>query len=93
VTDPHTPTTETPATEAELAEIEAQVAETIDLIRPALQMDGGDISLIGVDEDYTVTVELAGSCVGCPASVMTLKAGVERILKDRIPAVREVVAL
>lgn len=67
-----------------------QVEEVIELIRPALQMDGGDIALVGIDGDANVHVELHGACVGCPASLMTLKAGVERILKDRIPEVNEV---
>lgn len=70
-----------------------RVSETLELIRPALQMDGGDISLIEVDGDNVVSVSLHGSCVGCPASVATLKAGVERILMDRVPEVTEVVAV
>jgi len=73
--------------------VEVRVGETLDLIRPALQMDGGDIALVGVDEDNVVTVQLHGACVGCPASMATLKAGVERILMDRVPEVREVIAV
>lgn len=75
------------------ATVSDRVSETLELIRPALQMDGGDISLIEVDDDNVVSVSLHGSCVGCPASVATLKAGVERILMDRVPEVREVVAI
>ena len=57
-------------------------SKTIDAIRPAIQADGGDIFLRGVDEDTgVVTVELVGACVSCPASTVTLKAGIERILK------------
>lgn len=68
--------------------------ETIDAIRPALQADGGDMSLVGVDPATgVVDIELIGACVGCPASTMTLKAGIERILKDRIPAVTAVNAV
>ncbi len=63
----------------------------VDRIRPLIQMDGGDIHFVSVDEETgVVQVELSGACVGCPASSMTLKAGVERILKDRVPGVTEV---
>jgi len=71
--------------------MEAAVLEAIDAIRPALQADGGDIRLIDVDESAgIVNVELIGACGSCPASTMTLKAGVERILRDRVPGVTEV---
>ena len=67
------------------------VEEAIDAIRPALQMDGGDVTLLGVDESTgVVDIELIGACVGCPASTMTLKAGIERILKDRVEGITEV---
>jgi len=70
----------------------AQVEKTIDIIRPALQADGGDIVLQDVDEvTGIVTVELVGACVGCPASTQTLKAGIERIMRDRVDGVTEVV--
>lgn len=69
----------------------AQVEATIEAIRPAIQADNGDIVLIDVAEDTgVVTVELIGACVSCPASTVTLKAGIERILKDRVPGVTEV---
>lgn len=68
-----------------------QVAQVIEVVRPAIQADGGDINLIDVDEaDGVVTVELTGACVSCPASTVTLKAGIERIMKDRVPGVTEV---
>ena len=71
-----------------------QVLKTIDVIRPALQADGGDIVLRGVDEENgIVTITLTGACVGCPASTQTLKAGIERIMRDRIDGVTEVVNL
>lgn len=67
---------------------------TIDAIRPAIQADGGDIFLRGFDADSgVVSVELTGACVSCPASTVTLKAGVERILKDRVPGVTSVEAV
>jgi Fe-S cluster biogenesis protein NfuA len=69
-----------------------KVEETIQAIRPAIQADGGDIYLREVDEETgLVTVELVGACVSCPASTLTLKAGIERILKDRVEGVTEVV--
>ncbi len=71
--------------------MEAQVRKTIEVIRPAIQADGGDIFLKEIDEATgVVTVELTGACVSCPASTVTLKAGVERILKDRVPGVTSV---
>lgn len=75
----------------EAGEMRAGVEAAIDAIRPALQMDGGDVTLVGVDEiTGVVEIELIGACVGCPASTMTLKAGIERILKDRVPGITEV---
>jgi Fe-S cluster biogenesis protein NfuA len=69
-----------------------QVEEVIQKIRPAIQADNGDIYLRDVDEDTgLVTVELVGACVSCPASTVTLKAGIERILKDRVEGVTEVI--
>ena len=69
-----------------------QVEATIEVIRPALQADGGDIVLRDVHEDTgVVEVELVGACVGCPASTQTLKAGIERIMRDRVDGVTEVV--
>lgn len=62
---------------------------TLDYIRPAIQMDGGDIVLLGV-EDGTVNLQMVGACGGCPMSMMTLKAGIERILTDRVPGVEAV---
>ena len=72
--------------------MQVQVEEVIEIIRPAIQADGGDISLLDVDQDSgIVTVELHGACVSCPASTVTMKAGIERIMKDRVPGVTAVV--
>jgi len=69
-----------------------QVEETIEVIRPALQADGGDIILRDVDEGTgIITVTLIGACGTCPASSQTLKAGIERIMRDRIDGVTEVI--
>ena len=70
----------------------AQVEKTIEVIRPALKADGGDIILHEVDDATgVIKVELIGACVGCPASTQTLKAGIERIMRDRIDGVTEVI--
>ena len=74
--------------------MEASVKEIIDQIRPMLQADGGDIELVGVDETTgVVSVRLQGACKGCPGAQMTLKMGVERHLKEKVPEVTEVVAV
>lgn len=71
-----------------------QVEKVVEAMRPAVQADQGDLILVDVDEDTgVVTVELQGACVTCPASSQTLKAGIERILRDRVPGVTEVVEI
>jgi Fe-S cluster biogenesis protein NfuA len=71
-----------------------QVEETIEVIRPALQADGGDMVLREVNEETgIVTVTLVGACGTCPASTQTLKAGIERIMRDRVDGVTEVIAV
>ena len=69
-----------------------KVEEVLDKIRPNLMLDGGNVELIDVN-DGTVEVKLTGSCAGCPFSTMTLKMGIEKILKEEIPEVKEVVAV
>lgn len=68
-----------------------QVKEVLDLVRPALQADGGDVELVDVTEDGVVSVKLTGACGACPMSTMTLKMGIERTLKEKVPGVKEVV--
>ena len=65
---------------------------TLEYIRPALQADGGDLILLGV-EDGVVNLQMVGACGGCPMSMMTLKAGIERIMYDRVAGVTEVNAI
>jgi Fe-S cluster biogenesis protein NfuA len=73
-------------------QVRDEVAAVVEKLRPMVQADNGDLALIDVDEDTgLVTVELSGACVSCPASTVTLKAGIERILKDRVPGVTEVI--
>ena len=74
--------------------MEDKIRQTLEAIRPALQADGGDIFLKTVDEETgVVTVELVGACGTCPISSMTMKQGIERILRDRVEGVTEVVAV
>jgi Fe-S cluster biogenesis protein NfuA len=68
------------------------VKTVLDQIRPALQADGGDVELVGV-KDGIVSVRLTGACGGCPMSTMTLKMGIERLLKQKLPEVKEVVSV
>lgn len=74
------------------SEIDVDVLnEALDYLRPALQADGGDVILQGVNGG-TVNLQLVGACGGCPISETTVTVGIERILKDRVPGVTEVVA-
>ena len=72
--------------------VEDQVREALELIRPAIQLDGGDIQLESV-QDGTVTVKWFGACDGCPMSPVTLRQGVERILRERVPEITGVIAI
>lgn len=69
-----------------------KIQEVLDKIRPSIQADGGDVELIDIREDNVVVVRLKGACGSCPMSTLTLKAGIERILKEEIPEVKEVIA-
>ena len=67
-----------------------KVEEALKKIRPALQADGGDVELVDVTEEGVVKVKLTGACGGCPMAQMTLKSGIERILKEEVPNVKRV---
>ena len=69
------------------------IQDALDKIRPALQADGGDVELVDVTEDGVVQVRLVGACKGCPMSQLTLANGVERVLKENVPAVVRVEAV
>ncbi len=84
-----TPVTISPSVSDEGPIDPERLQEALEYIRPAVQADGGDIVLLGV-EDGTVNLQMVGACGGCPLSMMTLKAGIERILKDRVPGVIDV---
>ena len=78
--------------EKQVKSVRSRVEAALERIRPALQADGGDIVLREIDADGVVHVSLVGACGTCPVSMMTLKAGVERIIMDRVPGITEVVA-
>jgi Fe-S cluster biogenesis protein NfuA len=70
--------------------LKAQVQEALEKIRPALQRDGGDVELVEVTEDGVAKVKLKGACGGCPMSQMTLKMGIEKVVKQAVPAIKSV---
>lgn len=68
-----------------------EVLSVLEMIRPSLIADGGDVTLVDIQDDGTVVVELTGACKGCPLSSLTLANGIERILKERVQGVTRVV--
>jgi Fe-S cluster biogenesis protein NfuA len=74
-------------------EVKQKISNAIEQVRPFLQNDGGDISLVEVTDDLTVKVELHGACGSCPYSLMTLKNGVEQAIRRDVPQIKEVVAI
>ena len=73
--------------------IRERVMKALERVRPYLQSDGGDISLVDITEDNTVKVKLQGACYGCPFSLQTLKAGVEQALLKEVPEIKGVIAV
>jgi Fe-S cluster biogenesis protein NfuA len=73
--------------------LKKKVEAALNKVRPGLQADGGDVELVGVGEDGVVKVRLTGACGGCPMSQMTLKMGIEKVLKQEVAEVKEVVSL
>ncbi len=93
--EPHSETTlappkEGPGTAPGLRE---HVSKILDMIRPAVQLDGGDVELVDVGDDGVVHVRFHGACVGCPSSSVTLQQGIERNLKEHVPEVTAVHAV
>jgi len=70
--------------------LKERIEDALNKVRPSLQADGGDVELIDVDEDGVVKVKLQGACAGCPMSQMTLKMGIEKILKQNVPEIDRV---
>jgi Fe-S cluster biogenesis protein NfuA len=73
--------------------LRARVEETLNALRPSLQAHGGDVELVDVKDEGQVEVSLVGACHGCPGATMTLRMGIERILKERVPEVTSVEAV
>ena len=70
--------------------LKEKVEEALNMVRPSLQADGGDVQLVDVNENGVVKVRLQGACAGCPMSQMTLKMGIEKILKQNVPEIERV---
>jgi Fe-S cluster biogenesis protein NfuA len=70
--------------------LKERVEDALNKVRPSLQADGGDVELVDIGEDGVVKVKLQGTCAGCPMSQMTLKMGIEKILKQNVPEVTSV---
>lgn len=84
-----------PGTPAQIVapDLHEQVREVIELIRPSVQDDGGDIELVSVANDGEVQIRFLGACIGCPSSTMTLQMGIERSIRDKVPQVTRVIAV
>lgn len=76
-----------------MADLKQRIEKALDEVRPMLQADGGGVELVSVSDDGKVTVKLSGACGGCPMSQMTLKMGIEKTLKQKVPEVKEVVSI
>ena len=85
------PTTQTNPTQTPGTTVRERVQGIINLIRPAVQADGGDIELVNVAADGEVSIRFHGACHGCPSSTMTLQMGIERNLREKVPEVTRVV--
>jgi Fe-S cluster biogenesis protein NfuA len=70
--------------------LKEKIEEALDKVRPSLQADGGDVPFVDIDDEGVVTVKLTGACGGCPMSQMTLKMGIEKVLKQNVPEVNRV---
>ena len=70
-----------------------KIEEILNRVRPSIQADGDDVELVNIREDNVIELRLKGACNGCPMATLTLKAGIERIIKEEIPEVAEVIAV
>ncbi len=73
------------------SDLESRIKEALEMFRPQLQADGGDMVYNGIDEEKRVHLTLTGACGSCPMATMTLKMGIERYLKDACPEISEVI--
>lgn len=76
-----------------LEEITAKINSAIEEVRPYLRTDGGDVELVEITDDIIVKVRLKGACDGCPFSEMTLRAGIEQAIRNKVPELKELVAI
>ncbi len=90
---PMATTPSTPQAPTSAPSVRERVSKIIDLIRPAVQADGGDVELVDLTPAGVVRIRLHGACVGCPSSTVTLKMGIERNLRAHVPEVRSVEAV
>jgi Fe-S cluster biogenesis protein NfuA len=70
-----------------------KIEDILNTVRPAINADGGDVEVVDVSEDGVVQVRLVGACAGCPSAMITLQAGIERLLKQMVPEVKQVIAV
>ncbi len=82
-----------PSTSAPEGSLEEQIQAVLDTYRPTLYMDGGDVELVGVDEDGIAHIRMLGACIDCPISLLTMKLGIQRLLKEHFPEIQGVNAI
>lgn len=87
------PPTAQPSAPPPPTDLTQRVRRIIELIRPAVQSDGGDLEFVDITPDKVARIRLHGACVGCPSSQMTLKVGIERNLRDHVPEIKGVEAI
>ncbi len=80
-------------TQANTAPIRERVQSVINWMRPIIQSDGGDLELVDITPEGVVSVRFHGACVGCPSSSMTLRQGIERNIREKVPEVTQVISL
>ena len=80
-----------PATQSPAQPLREKVQAVLNLIRPAIQADGGDVELVDVNPEGVVSIRFHGACHGCPSSTMTLQMGIERNLREKIPEIKQVI--
>ncbi|MCH2145909.1 MAG: NifU family protein [Phycisphaerales bacterium] len=84
---------DTPEPRPEEQDLQSRVGGVLELMRPAIKEDGGDVELVDISPDGVVKIRFLGACIGCPSSSHTLHQGIERLLKERVPEVTGVTAI
>ncbi len=83
----------TMTTSVKAEELRQRIDKALDMVRPYLEQDGGYVELMNVTEDGVVELQLQGACSGCPSSTMTLTAGIERVIREEVPEVTEIITV